>query len=440
MKFFPTKTFIKLLSIGVLAFTLFSGQAFATTYTTSGQHITTQSLNYGYVFDSVVNGNYLYSVSTDDALTVTDITDIENPTVVTDFVDAVNLNGARAIKISGNYAYIGGSFGGVFTSVDISNPASPVVADSLFDASGELAEPYDIEIEGTTAIVINNSSSTITTIDITDPQNMAIIDSAIIPGSCNIYNLEVQDGYAYIAGYNCNYDLHVYDISSLGSGSTIPVTGVYGMNIIDSNLFLSIGVNLGAYDITSTPGSPVLIGSPLDTTTAGITSYIDEYVPNSDFIYINGSHVVDISNLSDMSIIGTNGNSGLITSVGEYTYQNAYSGYFSNVYKTIFTASASTTNSSSSHSVSRRLAFNWIKQTNPVFNPSAGGALCATTALLAKGSTGSLVSLLQTTLGNLLVDGMFGSQTEAGVRAYQTVHNLSTDGVVGTETRGALCK
>ena len=58
---------------------------------------------------------------------------------------------------------------------------------------------------------------------------------------------------------------------------------------------------------------------------------------------------------------------------------------------------------------------------------------------LSNGSTGSEVSAMQQPLKNAgfytgTVDGVFGPNTEAAVRAYQTSRGIVSDGIVGDET------
>ena len=65
------------------------------------------------------------------------------------------------------------------------------------------------------------------------------------------------------------------------------------------------------------------------------------------------------------------------------------------------------------------------------------------TPLLSEGSTGEAVSRLQRALTAALgepvsVDGIFGPETDAAVRAYQDSRGLDVDGAVGPETWGAL--
>jgi len=58
--------------------------------------------------------------------------------------------------------------------------------------------------------------------------------------------------------------------------------------------------------------------------------------------------------------------------------------------------------------------------------------------VLRNGSIGEAVRELQRLLGGLLVDGIFGSLTEAKVRVYQTEQNIGVDGVVGPITWARL--
>ena len=61
---------------------------------------------------------------------------------------------------------------------------------------------------------------------------------------------------------------------------------------------------------------------------------------------------------------------------------------------------------------------------------------------ISYGSSGSDVKKLQETLNNhgynLVVDGQFGSKTQAAVRDYQSKNGLAVDGIVGANTWGSL--
>lgn len=58
--------------------------------------------------------------------------------------------------------------------------------------------------------------------------------------------------------------------------------------------------------------------------------------------------------------------------------------------------------------------------------------------VLREGDEGRQVELLQKALGHIKVDGIFGPETDAAVRAFQARRGLSTDGVVGTLTSASL--
>jgi peptidoglycan hydrolase-like protein with peptidoglycan-binding domain len=57
---------------------------------------------------------------------------------------------------------------------------------------------------------------------------------------------------------------------------------------------------------------------------------------------------------------------------------------------------------------------------------------------LTSGSEGRQVQLLQQSLGGIKVDGVFGPETEAAVRTFQSSRGLTVDGVAGPQTFAAL--
>ncbi|MFN6487342.1 MULTISPECIES: peptidoglycan-binding protein [unclassified Nostoc] len=70
----------------------------------------------------------------------------------------------------------------------------------------------------------------------------------------------------------------------------------------------------------------------------------------------------------------------------------------------------------------------------PVTRPGGVGG----SVILTPGSRGQLVRDVQTALGNLTIDGIFGQETVSRVRSFQQSKGLLVDGVVGPETRSAL--
>lgn len=58
--------------------------------------------------------------------------------------------------------------------------------------------------------------------------------------------------------------------------------------------------------------------------------------------------------------------------------------------------------------------------------------------VLSSGAEGRQVKLLQQALGNVTVDGVYGSETEEAVRSFQSSKGLTVDGIVGPQTSAAL--
>ncbi|MCC5645989.1 peptidoglycan-binding protein [Nostoc sp. CHAB 5824] len=88
-------------------------------------------------------------------------------------------------------------------------------------------------------------------------------------------------------------------------------------------------------------------------------------------------------------------------------------------------------------STGRYVFARWVgDRTNypPVTRPGGVGG----SVILTRGSRGQLVRDVQTALGNLRVDGIYGQETVSRVRSFQASKGLLVDGAVGPETRLAL--
>jgi peptidoglycan hydrolase-like protein with peptidoglycan-binding domain len=73
--------------------------------------------------------------------------------------------------------------------------------------------------------------------------------------------------------------------------------------------------------------------------------------------------------------------------------------------------------------------------------PSTGSEPTTTTEqtlTLSEGDEGRQVRLLQQALGGIKVDGVFGPETEAAVKRFQTARDLTVDGIAGSQTLAAL--
>ncbi len=260
---------------------------------------------------------------------------------------------------------------------------------------------------------------------------MSIITSVSTPGGCSPYRIETYGGYVYVTNYACGRPFMVYEIVALGSGPSTPLYGPTGIGIVGGKLFVSDTAEIQAYDITTTPGTLIPVGSPL----AYSSDNIVEYPLDTDFFYVLNVDMVDASDLDAMSLIATSntgfGGPRAFAASGEYVFGISFGSVYLNVLKTnlVITNDSVGTSSTGSSALRRLLAKN---------RTQSDSLLCSSNNILRMGSRNSLVSELQEKL-NISVDGIFGNQTQSATMNYQTIHNLAVDGVVGMYTRNALC-
>lgn len=124
-----------------------------------------------------VVGNYAYVTSfSGDSLTVIDVSTPTSPAIV-GFVTSANLNGAQAVAVQGNYAYVTASAASParLTVVDISTPASPTVVGSVSDST--LAGAAGVVVSGNYAYVAAPTNDRVTVINVTTPTAPAFAGS-----------------------------------------------------------------------------------------------------------------------------------------------------------------------------------------------------------------------------------------------------------------------
>ena len=87
-------------------------------------------------------------------------------------------------------------------------------------------------------------------------------------------------------------------------------------------------------------------------------------------------------------------------------------------------------------------AGNWTHYGTLRGQDTEGGKLVQSNLTVHKGNRGADVTALQTALEGLgytlTVDGIFGSQTDAALKQFQTAHGLEADGVCGAITWAAI--
>ncbi len=275
--------------------------------------------------DFVINGNYSYVVSqSGNSLSIIDLTNPGTPVIAgsinsSDVFTAASvpstLDGAQAIAVQGNYAYIASGTSGYVTIINISNPGNPTYVGSI--ANAVLQDVNDIAVRGTIAVVTSATTDMVTVLNITTPTAPAILSSygtGISDMSAVTFSPSGQ--YVYI-GSSGNGRLVTLDISTPStpapSGTPYADAGLTGVSdmFIDGNRLYVTDQNsdkLFVFDITN-QGNPSFLGSftsaLLDGASGVVVSDGLAYVTavNSDRLV-----VVDVRIPTSMSVVNSYSN------------------------------------------------------------------------------------------------------------------------------------
>ena len=201
--------------------------------------------------DMVISGHYLYVVSqnrngpqgsginddgTGNALTILDISNPTDPTIVGSVHDSNLLFGAHGVSVSGSYAYVAAqgclagqpcpnqSIGNSLVVVDVSNPANPQIVSSISNANlppqwsgtNALKHACSVTVSGNYAYVTASYAGRLTVIDISNPLQPTIAAS-IQSGSVGSrlplpVDVAVSNGYAYVVNENGSGPFTVVDV------------------------------------------------------------------------------------------------------------------------------------------------------------------------------------------------------------------------------------
>ncbi len=144
--------------------------------------------------------------------------------------------------------------------LDVSNPQSPILL-GRFDFDDESlpgylqgGKPKGMDFINDTTLVSAISPKGIWALDISDPQNIAVIGDIFEPGTDTVSDVAIYDQYAFVAD---DLDgLSVYDVSDLSNISLVLRDATYSkahnINIIDDTAYIarkSEGVSLASIDL-----------------------------------------------------------------------------------------------------------------------------------------------------------------------------------------------
>lgn len=184
-----------------------------------------------------------------NGLTIYNVNDKTNPTVIT---NADTYGYSRDICLSGDYAFIADD--GLYV-IDITNPAAPVFADTLFTNT----DLYGVYVAGNLAFAADNSDG-LRVIDVTNVNSMSELGNIKMTGFP--FNSVINGNYAYLA---CgNGGLKVIDISdsmNMNEVYSFTTANARGLQIIGDTLYLADRSQGLMYFDISTPDTPVLLST-----------------------------------------------------------------------------------------------------------------------------------------------------------------------------------
>jgi PKD repeat protein len=288
--------------------------------------------------DLVLQGDLAYVASQDTGLLVLDVSDPTAPTQVgiLDFDERV-----YDVAVHGDVAYLANYNDGV-QIVDVSDPSAPTVLGSLGDIGRTNA--LDVSGDGQLVVATDRYEGDFRIIDVSDPA--APVQVGLIDHTDYALDVALDGNIAYLS--NRNYGLRIYDISNPaapvdlgsididGSNERVAVHGnlAYlannwsGLRLADITVpaeaeELGFIETFARYRRADMDGGLAVIAGGIEgyifdvsdpTTPAFLASidpygYVDDMLIDGDLAYIaadrGGIHVVDVSDPSDPTVIGT---------------------------------------------------------------------------------------------------------------------------------------
>lgn len=297
-----------------------------------------------------IDGNFAYVISdVDKGLSIFNISDPSNPTLVGQLQDTTNFTNARFLEVSGNYVFVVG-VNTRLVAVDISNKSAPSVVGTLSTAI------WDIKIKGNFAYISGNDSFCFKVVDISTPSSMSVVSTASATDKCSgTVGIEAVDNYAYTYSTSGSDEyLTIFDITSPTSPSLVGSWSALSNGHGDANcqdLILKgdylyctayFQDTILAFNVT-TKSSPTLVDYVQDSTNMDAGLYIETYknylVAASYFS--KALNLVSISNPNDISISVTKQDTTYLNNPydialsGSYIYVPVYTGDKLSIYNIV---------------------------------------------------------------------------------------------------------
>lgn len=259
-----------------------------------------------------VNGILYVTAYTDEAMVTIDASAPNDLQFLHSFTNT-ELEGAKAIKVRGHYAYIVSELDQSFAAVDITDPSNPTVAGLIDnDTCGEcnFNAPSDLEIVGDYAYVtINTTLQGISVLDITDPTDINEVAFLADDVTTNLEEpnaIHIVGKYGYVATGGTEDALTVIDVSGFEGPS-----GDFGTLTVDE---LDVWGNIVA--LGETIANRFFAGS------GGIVSSGAVYI-NQDELFVNDGNITISQSEPNQVTILTDAECDAIGTVADCALQHA---------------------------------------------------------------------------------------------------------------------
>jgi hypothetical protein len=217
---------------------------------------------------------------------------IKNSSLPSPWTGSGALKHATAVAIDGHYAYVTASYSNRLTVIDIANPLNPTIVSSIQD-NAKLGFDVDVAVANGYAYVADQGTATgrVAVVDVHDPANPQIV--GVVPSTGGMlnggYRIRLRGNFAYVSAVN-SHAVGVVDISNPNAprfvGGLINTTSLYKTTGLDVGPTGRYVFGNSPYQSTQTqnvyppfpfaPGAPTYTGTiwGVDLTPAAITATI----------------------------------------------------------------------------------------------------------------------------------------------------------------------
>jgi len=148
--------------------------------------------------------------------------DMKGVKIASSVIDSV-LQGALDVTVEGTVAYVISEIADTLTTIDISDPENPVILDS---SAGDLSSPKRIIVQDGIAYVLDSGLGGVVFYDVSDPANIALINAWSDPAFVNPFDFDINAlaTLAFVADKNADLLISV-DISDPAAPAVISQIG-----------------------------------------------------------------------------------------------------------------------------------------------------------------------------------------------------------------------